>query len=415
MATIPRESGLDHSLAFLSEGYDFITNRCRKFGSDIFITRLLGKSFYCVRGAEAAAMFYEPDRFTRKKALPTSVLHLLQDEGSVATLDGETHRHRKAMLMSLMVPERLGAIAEMAAEDLREHVRGLVGQGTVVMHDEFRTILCRTACRWAGVELDADELGELTAEIGAMIDNAGAVGPPNWMARVKRRRAERLMTRVVEDVRAGLVHPPQKTAAHIISLHRETGGELLDPEIAAVELLNIVRPTVANARFMTFALLALHRHAGTRSQLAEDDDYLEAFVQEVRRFYPFFPVIAGKARTPFTWRGHRFEAGDMFMLDLYGTCHDEASWDNPMTFRPERFLDWSGDPYTMIPQGGGEHLANHRCAGEWVTIDVMKAMLRTLARDINYDVPEQDLSVDLSQLPALPKSGFCMKVTAVWG
>ena len=40
----------------------------------------------------------------------------------------------------------------------------------------------------------------------------------------------------------------------------------------------------------------------------------------------------------------------------------------------------------------------------------MKSMLKVLVREIDYDVPEQDMSVDLSRLPALPKSGFLIKV-----
>lgn len=141
MTSIPKESGFDHSLAFLAEGYDFITHRCRQFNSGIFATRLLGKTYYCVRGAEAAAMFYEPDRFTRRGGLPNSVLHLLQDEGS-AVLDSQAHRHRKAMMMSLMGPDRLGEIASLARQALRDHVRALVGRGPVSLHDADDSLPC---------------------------------------------------------------------------------------------------------------------------------------------------------------------------------------------------------------------------------------------------------------------------------
>ena len=37
---------------------------------------------------------------------------------------------------------------------------------------------------------------------------------------------------------------------------------------------------------------------------------------------------------------------------------------------------------------------------------------RTLATRLLYEVPEQDLSIDLARIPALPKSGFIMKVLA---
>ncbi len=402
----PRDRALESTLAFLSEGYDFIARRCERLGSDIFRARLLGRTFHFVRGAEAARMFYTPGRFTRRGALPVSVLHLLQDKGSVATLDGEAHRHRKQMFMSLMAPAQVEAMARMAAEGLRTRSRSWPAGTPIRLHEELRAVLVGAACAWAGVPLEEAQLRLLTREIGAMIDNAGRFGPPNWFARIRRWHAEALMRRVVADLRAGRTTAPEGSAARVIALHKGLDGALLPPSIAAIELLNILRPTAAIARFGVFAALALHRHPEARQKLAEDDAYLEAFVQEVRRLSPFFPAVTGIARTGFTWRDHNFHEGDRFILDLYGTNRDPRIWPDADSFRPERFLGWQGDPFTLIPQGGGDHHADHRCAGEWVTIAVMKAMLRVLARDIAYEVPPQDLAVPLTQLPSLPRSGF---------
>lgn len=410
MSEIPRDASIDSSLALLSEGYRFMPDRHRRFGSDIFQARLMGRTFYCVTGAEAAEMFYTPDRFTRRGALPTSVLHLLQDKGSVATLDAAHHRRRKDMLMSLMTPQRLGEIARLAADGLRDRAQDWRDRGAITLHEEFQHVLCRAACRWAGVPADESELADLTHEMGAMVENAGSVGPSNWAARVRRRHSEHLLKQRVEGTRTGAIPAPRDSALQVIASHRDTGGELLPAEIAAVELLNILRPITAIARFMTFAALAVHEHPECRDGLARDDTYLEAFVQEVRRFYPFFPVVAGIAREPFSWRGMSFDEGAHFALDLYGTDHDERLWPEPETFRPDRFLDWAGNPFTLIPQGGGDHYRNHRCPGEWLTIDVMKAMLQVLVRELDYDVPEQDLSIDLSEMPALPRSGFIVEV-----
>ncbi|MCT8266296.1 cytochrome P450 [Afifella sp. JA880] len=405
MPQMPREHTLDSSLAFLREGYEFVGRRCRDFNSDIFQTRLLGRRFYCTLGEDAAKMFYEPERFTRRSALPASTLKLLQDKGSVATLDGTAHHHRKEMMLSLMRKERLQEIAERAADALQERAAMWRSVDRVVLHDEFRLVLCRAVCEWAGMPLEADELQPFTRELGAMIDNAGTVGPKNWAARLLRLRAERRVRHAVEAVRAGSLTPLPESALAVISRHRDPAGNVLDASLASVEILNIIRPTVAIARFMAYGALALHRHPETRDRVSTDDAYREAFVQEVRRFYPFFPVVAGIARAPFDWRGFSFEAGDRFILDLYGTDHDQRLWPEPEKFRPERFLGWRGNAYSLIPQGGGGHAANHRCAGEWLTIAVMKTMLLTLARDATYDLPEQDLYIDLGELPAKPRSG----------
>lgn len=64
-------------------------------------------------GEEATRAFYEPGRFTRRGALPPTALMLLQDRGSVALLDGEAHRQRKAMFMSLMSPAAIARLADV--------------------------------------------------------------------------------------------------------------------------------------------------------------------------------------------------------------------------------------------------------------------------------------------------------------
>src|SRR3712207_8802226 len=51
------------------------------------------------------------------------------------------------------------------------------------------------------------------------------------------------------------------------------------------------------------------------------------FVQEVRRYYPFFPFIVALAREDFDWKGYHFEKGTLTVLDLYGTNHDARLWE----------------------------------------------------------------------------------------
>ena len=83
------------------QGYAFIQNRCNAFRSDLFKTRLMPSEVICMRGAEAAERFYDSSRFTRRRAMPITVLKLLQDFRSVQLLDDHEHRHRNAMLLSL--------------------------------------------------------------------------------------------------------------------------------------------------------------------------------------------------------------------------------------------------------------------------------------------------------------------------
>lgn len=407
MSEIPRERSVDSTIAFVREGYTFIGRRCRRLSTDVFRTRLMLRPVVCVQGEEAARMFYQPDRFTRRRAMPPTALFLLQDKGSVQLLDGERHRQRKQMFLSLMSPPAIAALVDLFEQEWRARLPRWEGAGEVVLHDAMQEILCRAVCTWAGVPLTDEDLPRRTRELAAMIDGAGSVGPRNWRGLLLRARAERWMRSVIAAARAGKITAPEGCAVEVITSHREEDGSALDDKVAAVELLNVIRPTVAVARFVTFAALAMHQHPQQRRRLRDGDDaHTERFVQEVRRYYPFFPAIGGRVQRSFAWRGHRFEEGTWVLLDLYGTHHDERVWGDPEELRPERFQGRRGSAYDLIPQGGGEHLTGHRCAGEWMTLDIMKRAARMLASEIEYAVPEQDLDIDLSRIPAIPRSRF---------
>jgi fatty-acid peroxygenase len=406
-ASIPTDHALDDTFALLSEGYTFIAARCARLRSDVFATRLMLRKVICAMGEDAAAMFYHPGRFTRKGALPPTTLLLLQDLGSVQLLDGEAHRRRKQMFMSLMTADRLGELIGLFEEHWLRRIAQWAEMDEVVLHCETEQLLCGAVCQWVGVPLTEAANRQRTREFAAMIDGAGAVGPRNWKGLLLRSRTEDWARSIIDGVRAGHVPVPPGCAAEVIALHRDAGGELLDTRVAAVELINVMRPTVAVARYVTFAALAMHRYPGCRQGMASGDpDYAQWFVQEVRRFYPFFTAVGGRALEDFEWRGVRFPRGTWMLLDMYGTNHDPRIWGDPEVFRPERFRDWSGSPFNFIPQGGGDIDFGHRCAGEAITIELVKAAARLLASAMDYDVPAQDLGIDLSRMPAIPASRF---------
>lgn len=405
---IPREPGLDHTVAFLSEGYRFIPERVKRFGSDIFATRLMMSPAVCISGPEAAAEFYTPDRFTRVGAMPPHTLRLLQGPGSVQGLDGPAHRWRKRMFMDIVRPESVGRMVELFSEEWRQALRRWEKQDSVVLLHEVEDVLTRAACRWAGCPLTEEEAPDRAREFSAMIAGAGSIGARAVQGLRLRRRTERWAADLIEQTRRADISPPEGSALAVIARHRGEDDALLDTTVAAYELLNILRPSVAIGRFVTFAALALHDTPGARAFAEGDDRDLECFAHEVRRLYPFFPIIAGRVTKPFHWRDHAFGEGDWVILDLHGTNHDPRAWPEPDAFRPERFRTWEDSPYDFIPQGGGDYLTGHRCPGERTTIEVLKRAARLLATGMTYEVPQQDLGIDLSRLPAEPKSGFVM-------
>jgi len=149
----------------------------------------------------------------------------------------------------------------------------------------------------------------------------------------------------------------------------------------------------------------LHQQPEWRRRIAEGDERaLQAFAQEVRRHYPFTPWLAALTRNAQDVLGVRVGRWGLVVLDIYGTLHDPAYWNEPDTFRPERFLDQAADPDLLVPQGGGEVGTGHRCPGEDVVLAMLQIAVRALAR-LPHSLPEQDLSYDLTEVLTKPRSG----------
>ncbi|WP_054955315.1 cytochrome P450 [Paenibacillus dakarensis] len=407
---IPKEDGLDNSLSVLREGYLYITNRAIGFQSDIFETRLLGERAICIRGEEAAKLIYDSEKFKRNGAAPKRVLKTLFGEDGVQTLDGEAHRHRKAMFMSVMSGEALQSMRDITRKQWELAVRRWEHKEEITIYEEAKELLCRTACEWAGVPLAEEEVKEKTEWLGSMIEATAALGFKHIKGRNARSKIEKWVQELVESVRTGAMEPPENTALYSFSWHRDLNGELLDKKIVAVEIINILRPIVAVSIYICFTALAVIQQPEERLKLqSADEQQLKNFVQEVRRFYPFFPFVPARAVKDFTWNGYQFNEGVLTILDLYGTNHHPDLWEQPELFRPDRFNDWNGSPFNFIPQGGGDHDTGHRCAGEWITLEIMKESIDFLANKMSYQVPVQDVSFSFHDMPSLPHSHIVIR------
>lgn len=415
---VPRSRAPDLTLALLRQGYTFIGRRCRRYGSDAFRTRLMLEDVLCLQGGEAAGFFYGAGIFSRRNAMPVTVLKLLQDRGSVQSLEDGAHRHRKAFFLSLTSGAGVERLCACFAEAWQRHAAAWQGRPRVVLYDDLRPLLTEAACTWLGLAPSGREVAQRSAEMAAMIDGAGRFGPGVLRALWLRRRAERWARDLVLRLRAGSPGSDgggreEQTPLARLAWHRDPGGALLPAEIAAVELLNLLRPVVAISNYIVFAALALHEHSRWRERFARgEEDDLENFVHEVRRLAPFFPYIGGRAREPFEWRGERFSQGQWVLLDLYGSCRDARLWDAPNDFRPERHRGRGLMAPGLVPQGAAGHADTHRCPGEWIVVALMQEAVRRLSQDSAWRVPPQDLSVDLTRAPARPASGFVMSATS---
>jgi fatty-acid peroxygenase len=401
----------ENGLTLLTRGYGWLPDRRRASGRRTVGARLGGLPVTAIEGPDAARFLYDEDHVRRAHAIPEPVQGTLFGKGAVHTLDGEVHRVRKAMFVGLLTPEdALTSLVEQVTAAWNHAVEEWALRPHIVLLDEAARVIAGAVTRWAGVPVGDAEVPSVARDLMSMVDGFATGGPRHFRARRARGRREAWLAQLVRDVRSGAATVSAESAVAVVAQHRDADGEQLDPRVAAVELLNIIRPTTAVAWFVAFSGHAMIRWPENKKRLADGDPaFAEAFAHEVRRFYPFAPFIGGRAPREVEFDDVRIPKNSMVLLDLYGQNHDPDLWDDPYAFRPDRFLGRAIGAFELVPQGGGDPRTNHRCPGEQLTVRLLAALAVELAR-VQFDVPEQDLTIALHRIPAKPASGVVLRV-----
>ncbi|UMA67124.1 cytochrome P450 (plasmid) [Roseivivax marinus] len=397
MTGLPRESVGDSTLSLLREGYEFVSRRCEKHQSDAFRTRLLGRDVICLRGPRAVALLYGTAGLKRRGAMPWTVLNLLQGPGSVGTLEGEAHRQRKSLFVSLMAEG--DAADQLACAFEAAWAERLVFEATPNALTTASDVLARVVTEWAGLgeELAGDP--RFRRDLFLMSDQAGRFGPGVVHALWRRSRAER---RIHEVLDAGV---DTGTPADFI-VRFEEGGRPLPRDVAVREILNILRPVVAVGRHVAFAARILVRDPEWRDWLRTvSENEMTAFAEEVRRTSPFFPATTAITTERVDLDGLTLQPGQWVMADLWGTMQLERCFPAPEVFIPGRSLDRRRADACFVPQGGGDIATSHRCPGDRTSVALITAALRVLCRHVTWRAPEQDLRIFMSRMPAKPANG----------
>ena len=404
---IPKDKGLDNTINILKEGYLFIPNRMNLFNSNIFETHIMAQKAICITGKDAAKVFYNEDLFKRKGVAPKRIQKTLFGENAIQGKDGIAHIKRKSLFMNILTEEYEEKVDRLVKEELIKSIDKWEQMEEVILFREISQIICYVVCNCVGIYISREASKKRTEDFLRMIYSFSSVGSKYRKGKEARKETEKWIENIVVNLRNNKIEVEKDSPIYKIAFYKDVDNKLLDSKIAAIEIINIIRPIIAVSTYVVFAALALHTHPECREKLIKkEDNYYEMFAQEVRRFYPFTPFVAAKTKKDFRWGKYEFEKGRLVLLDVYGTNHDSEVWHEPYKFRPERFKERNEDLFDFIPQGGGNPDITHRCPGEGVTVKIMESVLDFLINDIDFKVRNQDLSYNLKQIPTLPKSGF---------
>ncbi|KAI8321113.1 putative cytochrome P450 monooxygenase [Martensiomyces pterosporus] len=146
----------------------------------------------------------------------------------------------------------------------------------------------------------------------------------------------------------------------------------------------VYRKAVQEVR-STFLRHHLIRYTEGRSKLP----YLEACLYESMRIRSiaglFMPRVVPKGGA--TFQGHYLPEGTQIGLSIAGMNHHLGTWENPQTFRPERFLEDRTAKHRMLSFSTGVRICPSRNLA-WVE---MIPVLANLLKDYDMELPEDSL------------------------
>ena len=167
---------------------------------------------------------------------------------------------------------------------------------------------------------------------------------------------------------------------------------------------------------LTYTLLCLAQHPDRQADLRAEVDavcdgtvraedlpkltQMEHVIDEALRLYPPVYMFFREAKRDVTLQGYDIPAGTTLVLPQWAVHRDPEWWDDPETFRPERFGDDAEHPeYAYFPFGGGPR----HCIGMRFARMEMKTVLATVLDEYSFELvsdPDPDLIASTNLKPA---------------
>jgi cytochrome P450 len=240
------------------------------------------------------------------------------------------------------------------------------------------------------------------------------LGPLTGWAKLKRliAAADESLYGIIADARAAAANASGSKRTDILSLLLsavdEEGQPMSDQELRdeLITLLLAGHETTATA--LAWAIEMIVRRPEVQSRIQEEIaanpgemPYLDATIKEVLRMRPLTPLVARRVAAPVMLRDYEIPAGTYVVIAVPNVHNHPDFWEDPVEFRPERFLGKKPDPYAWLPFGGGAR----RCIGMAFALFEMRIVLATMLSRLKLRLPKEPAKVVLRSFLFAPEGG----------
>lgn len=126
-----------------------------------------------------------------------------------------------------------------------------------------------------------------------------------------------------------------------------------------------------------------------KTRLVEESDipnlpYIQAIVKETLRLHPAAPVILRESSQNCVVNGYDIKKDTRVFINSWAIGRDPNYWENPLEFRPERFLGTQenvrGQNFNLLPFGSGRRV----CPGASLALQVIHTSLAAMIQCFDW-------------------------------
>jgi retinoid hydroxylase len=430
MTNSPVEEKLPPGSTFIGETLEFFKNptvfastRRAKYG-DVYLTNILGTKTVNVAGTAANQWVFSGEgKYLTNRWIYT--IRQLLGKNSLAMINGEEHRKRRAMLTAHFKYENMSTFAPAIHTLAQQHLDQWTTQGEIKLADSMRRMAFEIIAAflfgeqrknidliWLSSQFTQWTVGMFAVPISAPFTTYGK-------AAIAKKAMFDYIANIIDERRKNPTDQHDILNA-LLNTRDDQGNPLpLETIIDDIQLLLFAgHDTTVSANTNLMVFLAQHPEVLAKARAEQeqftdadltdlaqlkDMPYLDAIIHETLRMVP---PVAGLFRQTITdthFGGYKIPQGYAVNVTPASTQSDPALWDQPQNFCPERFErnEHKREPFQHIPFGGGQRL----CIGQNFAMIEMRIIIATAIRHYDWSlVPDQDLSLRVLPLP-LPKSG----------
>ncbi|HTQ68808.1 MAG TPA: cytochrome P450 [Solirubrobacteraceae bacterium] len=369
----------------------------RRLGSAFTITFApSGRQFVFVSDPEAVKDVMTAPGDVAPSAAAQSPLVPIMGHNSVIVLTGPEHMRQRKLLLPPFHGERMREYESTIVAATRQEMAGWTLGRPMRVHPATRRITLDVILS-AIFGVDAERMDPLRRAIGNLLGPGQTVmllrvalsgpdfdTPPRALADALA-QLDRL---VYAEIALRREQPDLSERTDILSLllqaRDEDGQPMSDRELRDELVTLLLAGHETTATSVAWAIERLVRHPDKLERLLDEideggEEYLEATVNEILRIRPVVPIVVRVLEQELAVGGRLLPAGTRVAPCIYLTNRNPDVYEQPLAFRPERFLGRNPDTFAWIPFGGGIR----RCIGAAFAQLEMKLMLRTMLAELH--------------------------------